>query len=594
MTRSFGFRKPLLAPEGEWLRLSRDLTVASEAMGRDDFIVKIAPGAAYGDDAYDEHGKLRDDAVQHPALTFPEQGIIEIDGTWLPDGPQDARPLEQGDRRKYPVAWGLLEHETAHANFSRWVLTAGTLSEQEACWYGAAKTLEEPRAERRQLALRPQAQPWLQAAATATVLADLKQDLDGDGDMAKADLARAACLVLGRIDAESLDPDADTAMLENLVRGVFGDDFEEMRAIWREALDADDEDASAMLALGKRWHELTGDDDGAGAGEAIPVPAGLLEALEGLAERSRDEASGQGRRDRERERLRKVMRDRGTENKAARDAEQQAADVFHANPDPSSDETDSPVTGYRNPTPQETARARSTRRALQNAYAPQKATARVTGQLPPGRLLSRAARQAQSQLDRGVPVTAEPFMFKDRRRVRVPPLKVAIVQDVSGSQDRAAEAAASGAWSLAKAAEGIVDAQVAMVTFGDAVHAVLGPKDKVPRVPVLQTPGGSHHLKEALAAVEGKLGLMRPGTARVLVILTDGMHEAMQLAVRDPALLRLAKAGVRVLWFVTDGEAGDRHVPRLREVRTVDQYRGDFAAIPEFICREAVKTLETR
>lgn len=609
MSRFFGEDSPV-QPEGEWLRISSEMTYACDEMtGRDDMLVKICPDAGYDARDYDRNGRPRKDARKHHGVTYLERGIIEIDSDLLPTSVKitDVHPLIKPNRRLYPVMWGVMAHESGHARQSMWLAAikkrqqAGKLSDDEKNWIGAALILEEARIEYGQLAFRPQDRTWLQASATALTLEEFREASEKGELNSKGQVARVAALILGRVDAGSIDPCAQTEKIQDLAREVYQDDFVKLRAIWLQALDVADDDGQAMLDLGRRWYELTGDngtDGRAGAEEsaaaAIAQALGdLIGQMESLAREAADEASGQGAQKRRSGRLEKAMRDLGQEHESARNARNEALRVFSARPDPHSTAGRShPVQGYRSPTTQEMSLARITRRALMAAYTPERAVTRTFATIPPGRLVMSRARQAAAQRAMGLPVTIEPVRRKERRRVEVPPLKVAIVQDVSGSQSQAAQAAASGAWSLAKATETITDAQVAMVTFGDAVHAVIGPRDKMPRVPVMATPSGSHHLHEALAAVEGELNLMRSGAARLLVILTDGIHEQAQIAARQADLTRLVKAGVKILWFVTDGRGdGMQYAPSIRGVRIFHEGMGKYDVIPKLITSEAVATL---
>jgi hypothetical protein len=168
---------------------------------------------------------------------------------------------------------------------------------------------------------------------------------------------------------------------------------------------------------------------------------------------------------------------------------------------------------------------------------------------------------------------------------------VGIVQDVSGSQSEAAAAAVSGAWSLAKAANDIPGAQVAMVSFGDDVHAIIKPFTKMTEVPVLHTNAGTYHFLDAVKTAEGELNLTRPGAARLLVILTDGDFMTGDHYGRDNALRRFTSFGVKILWVDTDGHGAylPAKMPGLRI--SSGAASGNYSAIPSVICHEAVNAL---
>lgn len=621
MTRYRVSRKPVVNPQGAWLQVSHEMTWAIEDIAdRDDLVVKIAPDAGYDDSAFDDKGNLimvpdREGNMvphgeQHPGVTFPQLGIVEINGKYVPEDvdPASMHPLMHSDHKRYPVVWGLLNHEGAHAAFSHWMDEADNrkLKGEQRKWLGAATILEESRIEKKQMDTKPQAQKWLQASGMNLAVEEVTKQIAEAKAMAKKDssiqidkpaIARAAALTLARIDAGSVIPDENTDDLEKLVRKHFGvKGYWEMRRIWEAAQATGDRDTDRMLDLGRQWYELTGDsgqDHQEGeSGISVELDAGQLgelgEALKKAAENARKEANGEADADRRKARIDLRVAKVKAEAEAQQEAKRQASGVFAG----VGDNYDHPVQSYREPTPQEMTLARVTRRALQAAYVPERAITRVNRQLPPGKLSVRLAQQEDAQRAAGLMPDAAPFVHKDRQHVPTPPLKVGIVQDVSGSQGGPAAAAASGAWSLAKATQMIEDAQVAMVTFGDAVHAIYKPGVKMPKVPVLSTDYGTRHFLAALQAVEGVLNLARQDSARLLVILTDGYLDRSDLDGRDAALKRLADLGVKILWMRTSG-SGDEYVPaRMHGVHVFDKASGNYEIIPKVITSEAVNALK--
>lgn len=638
MTRFRVSGKPLVKPQGEWLRVSHEMTWEIEDMTESEtWVVKISPDAGFDDSAF-EDGKLKlgpdgkPTGEQHPGVTFPSLGIIELNAKYLPDGvtPDTMSPLVRKDHARYPVIWGLAAHEAAHARFSKWMdeidrrARNGKLTQMERKYVGAATILEESRIEKKQMHTRPQDQVWLQASGTKLALEEVTAQMaeakellkearkeDESAHIQKAAIARAAALVLARIDAGSVEPDANTDSLTKLVEDTFGKkDSVKLRAIWTEAQRTGDEDADTMLKLGKRWYELTGDDGGAGGedGEEVSISVGmggsgdgdeesdqdgnaLGKALKGAADNAEKEANGESERERRQRRVAQVVDKRKLDANAAKEAKSLARATFAGK----GDNMSHPIRGYRAPTPSELNLARSTRRALQAAYLPEKAVTKTTRQLPPGRLSMRAVRQHDAQISVGQLPDAEPFTYKDRRHVSTPPLKVAIIQDVSGSQGAAAAAAASGAWSLAKAAQMISDATVAMVSFGDRVNAIIRPGEKLSQVPILQTPYGTDYFVDALKAVEGQLDLTRSGSARLVVVLTDGYFSGRDMQNRDAAIKRLTDTGVKFLWMVTDGSGEDPYVPAKNKlVHVFKDASGNFGIVPKVINVEAVNALKKR
>jgi hypothetical protein len=566
---------------GDWLTASSRFSghLIDALTGRQDVTVRIAPGAGH----------------KSPACFFPELAVIEVDGTRLGVDPASVQPDLISDRKRYPAFSGLLAHEAGHARHSAW-FTGGALSrdlsEEQLPWLAAALLLEEAREEKGQLDDRPQDQPFLQASATQIVAAEA-------GKIMKQGLSREmagnlAALILARIDAGSVVPGPFTDQVTAVVQQVFGDDYPDIEKIWREALTVADNDGDAMLDLGRRWCELTG----MGQETVIELSAeqarDLQKILDGLAQESDAEASGAAEQRRIGVRIREKGRQRQAEADRRRKAQDQAQRVFSANPVENDRRQLDVVRSWRPPQPAELALASRTRRSLLAACVPEKAVIPVRSDRPGGRLIAREARHAQAQADLGLAVTAQPFLRREREATVSPPLRVAIIQDVSGSQSAAAAAAAEGAWCLARAVWDIPRAQVAMLAFGNDVTAVVSPGQRLARVPQVSAESGSHHLNEALAAAEGRLMLLRRTDARLVVIITDGVFETTQLKVRDSSLARLAETGVRVLWLASDGQAHNdaKYLPRVPGVRVVTGARGDYQSLPETICDEAVRTLE--
>jgi hypothetical protein len=615
MTRYWATAKPPVRPMGEWLRVSHEMTWEGEDIAdRDDLIVKISPDAGYDDTAFHNGELIRDDegnpiGEQHPGVTFPKDGIIEVNANYLPEGmkPEDMHPEIRKDRENYPVIWGILTHEGAHAHYSKWMMEVnklaknGKIEQEQTPHIGAAVILEETRIERKQVDFRPQDQVWLQASGTHLALEEvsrmMKEAQAAGASLPKAAAARAAALVLARVDAGSVIPDDTTRNLQKLVDDTFGPDSQKLRRIWRDAQKTGDHDWKRMVALGKEWYELTGDAgddgeqitivcDGDGDGDGNSP---LEQILKEAAKAAKDEASGETERDRRRSRIANVVSKRRDEARAQKEAEQQARAVFAGKGDSSRH----PITGYRDPTPQEMTLARTTRRQLQAAYLPERAITKVARPLPPGRLSVRSVQQLEAQKQAGLMPDVEPFTYKDRQHVPTPPLKVGIIQDVSGSQSAAAAAAVSGAWSLAKATTMIADAEMAMVSFGDRVNAIFNPRQKLPKVPVLQTPYGTDYFLDALKAIEGELDMTRAGSARLIVILTDGYFSGRDHMGRDMAIKRLADMGVKFLWMVTDGgDDSDYYPAKMNGVHVYKEAAGHWDVVPKIINVEAVRALK--
>ena len=95
-----------------WEGFARALTdEATVIADRDDLLVTVAPGAGHG----------------APACFLPATATIELDATHLGElDPDTATPDQDSDRVRYRIGWGLLVHECAHAQHSRWDTCLGT------------------------------------------------------------------------------------------------------------------------------------------------------------------------------------------------------------------------------------------------------------------------------------------------------------------------------------------------------------------------------------------------------------------------------------------------------------------------------------
>ena len=89
----------LAAPAGDWKTLSAAMTAEVPAIAGRPVPVACAPGAGLGS----------------PACYLRDIPVIEVDGDLLEADPDDCDPAIPADRERYPVTWGALIHECAHA-----------------------------------------------------------------------------------------------------------------------------------------------------------------------------------------------------------------------------------------------------------------------------------------------------------------------------------------------------------------------------------------------------------------------------------------------------------------------------------------------
>jgi hypothetical protein len=165
----------------------------------------------------------------------------------------------------------------------------------------------------------------------------------------------------------------------------------------------------------------------------------------------------------------------------------------------------------------------------------------------------RGALAADAQRAAGALPTAEPFTRTTRIPVPTPPLRLGIACDVSGSMHRLAGPVASTAWILAHAAHHTtVPADTATVIFGNHVRPITRPGTAPTRVTEFTATDNYEDIPTAIDALDGALGLSRPGATRLLVIVSDGHFRADPRREGQQRIDRLGAAGCGVLWLITD------------------------------------------
>ncbi|WP_020663109.1 VWA domain-containing protein [Amycolatopsis benzoatilytica] len=525
-----------------WLTLSAAFGEEAPAIAaRDDLVVTVAPGAGHG----------------APACFFPDFATIEIDGSYMDKGvdPATVAPHRVGDRNRYRTAWGLLTHECGHACHSAWRAP----DDAPPGAVEAADLLEESRSEAAQVRRRPDDRYWLRASVTNLILADTKaNDPAAAPKMTHRDAARSAALLLARVDGGILNR-REVASVERVVRDVLGTDtLAELRTIWRAAHRTADDNADAMIELGRRWCETLGADPN----EPPPAPSAAPAAVNGSGTPSplanaitRTVAaigSAVAAEPAPTDPATQAMAARAADDQARQQAQTAANAVFGAGNgyDPAARH----VRGARAPRTTEQTAARHLARALTTAGHRDRTAAKTRSTVPPGRLRMRGAMTADAQRAAGAIPTAEPFTRTTRSAVPAPPLRLGIVCDVTDSMRAFTAPAASAAWILAHAARHTaVPATTATVLFGAGiVTPVTRPGTTPAKVTEFGTRIGGHVIDTAINALDGALDLSRPTAARLLVIISDGDFEAENRKRGQKLLDRLRDSGCAVLWLSPD------------------------------------------
>ncbi|GAB7185679.1 hypothetical protein ATKI12_5510 [Kitasatospora sp. Ki12] len=531
-----------------WLRVGAELGDRLVALsGRQDLLVTCRPGTRSG----------------APAAFYPGLAEIEFDsGLFAPLQPHEVHPRIVGDEERYPAAWGVLVHEAAHAAHSVWRQPAGA----DPRVVEAALLLEESRAEGAHLIRRPTDRTYLRTSARTLVMPDIANPTLQGAEHA----ASVAALILGRRDAGILDA-GETRAVADLCEQVLGADLlATLTRIWNAAHRCADHDAATMLAHAREWCDALDT-----AAPALPVPEDLTDLLSGAvvvvmdsmdANDAADLAAQVAATNAVAAQAKAQAKDRAQQADRRRQAAATARSVFNSrgttvSPDGTPVPYGNPITGTRKPTAAEQTAAARLSRALRAAAYRERTEERTTSPTPPGRLNMGRALARDAQRAAGSIPTAEPFTQTRRRNSPTPPLRVGIAVDVSGSMSAACKPVASAAWIVARAAALTdPDSRTATIAYDMNLTALTRPTHQAPdRVTTFDANGGNHNLGDAIDALDHGLDLSRPGTGRLLVIVTDAHYTGNETAQAVTRIKRLTAAGCAVLQLTLTAES--RHLP---------------------------------
>ncbi|GGM28933.1 hypothetical protein GCM10011608_12070 [Micromonospora sonchi] len=446
-----------------------------------------------------------------PGFSYPTAAEIHIDADLIAD-PTIADPRRPAHRSKVPVAYGVLLHECAHVIHSTW----NPPPDVPPVVREAALLLEESRVESRYRDTRPRDRRWLRRAITHIIdPADTPTDTLWSA-------AYAAGLLLARVDAKILYP-ADVRTPRRMITKVLGRKLlNGLRGIWREAQTVGDTDTARMIDLGERWCRLLGIDPTASpdlpADDAVTstIAAAIAAALDAILHNPADtpEPRSGGPR----------------------------TDVPGIRVD-----TDVPITwAERAPADAERHAANRLTALLRRARHREPARTREPSTAPPGRLRTCAAVTLAAQRASGASPTAQPWQRTVRRPVPDPELTVGILIDASGSMTDFAKPMSSAAWIVAQAATR-AGATTATLAYGDRITVLIPPGRRPTTVRDMHADAGTERFVEACAEAERLLHLSTPGTARLLVVVSDGHYVNPDES--QATITRLHHTGCAVLWL---------------------------------------------
>lgn len=527
-----------------WLAVSAQLSgEAAEIAGRDDLVVSVQPTTRSG----------------AKGTFYPHEAGIELEcGLFAGIDPATIDAADPADRERYAAAWGVFCHEAGgHAAHSAWDVPHGA----EHAAAQVAVMLEESRCEAALVDRRPGDAKWLRASAATLILPNIDP---APGEATPWAAAYAAGLILARTDAGILEPE-DTATLQAHVAEILGEEvLEDLRAIWTAARECGDDDAETMIDLGREWCDLVGVDcDSPAPGLGIPGPDGepgpLAEAVGEVMAAIAARIAADDELEAEIIALASAAAaERATEAAVLARTSRAAATLFGTDSEPRRRRrAKSPISGTRTPYPAEVAAAAQLARALKAAAYRERTETVTHSATPPGRLSMRGALARDAQKAAGAIPTATPWVHTSRRHQPSPPLRAGIAVDISGSMGAFAEPVASAAWITSRAvALTNPDSMTATVAFGDAVTPITRPGTNPRAVTEFQARDGDEKVCAAIDALDGALGLARPGAARLLVIVSDGVFVTHgERAGAQARVDRLIASGCAVLWLALYGHA---------------------------------------
>lgn len=573
-------------PRGQWAKLSGALTKIFPELTsgkRYDIICQCSPGITPDDS---------------PACIYQPTATVYIDGKYLPPGMRGMRRYDlstEEERRNIAPVMGLAAHEAAHGGHTKWTRKVDERKIVDGRVLAAALVLEESRIEYLHAKERPQDQEWLHA--TSLIL-----DIQGHRKIAEKDRDRSwaisvMAMIYARLDAGILSNpetkyyiDAATVILGTLA-------VSKLREIWKEAFETADNDKVKMLELGRRWVEVTtpvgprtsaagllGGHCGIGKKMAFPaesdpiVVPGIMEPLDIPKE------------------LLEAMA------KASKDAADKMKGRIPVKDMPTDDSLEGGVTGWRDPTADEKGAARKLAAALKAARFRERTAMPVARKTPPGRLRIREAMAGRAAEAAGAVSDAMPYKTAHYHTNPAPPVKAGVCIDISGSMELAASASAIAGWMIAYGIHKLPGSRYAQVTYADRkVRPVVYPghaPNKVPEVEVYEA--GDECVGDAVATLDGLLGLSIPGAARLLVIISDyQVTQSGQAAKAGQLIKRLLATGCHVLWITPEPRdsywevpPGHLYYPLPSQIPGVRWCSADGTDIIPIIGREVVDTLK--
>lgn len=541
----------------EWLAVGSQIgELVNTWAGRSDIVAYVGPGA--GGPA---------PACFNPPLAEVEVNVDVAFGS-------GTSPETIGDLRKrdtlfdWPKGAGAIFHEALHARYSRFNLekAAEALTKHE---YNALTSLEESRIEHHGVVNFPHNRVFLRACALEIVLHDINASADEHLTHGVRAVAGLAALTCARADAGSLDH-GDVEEIKTIVIEFLGEDvYNSLRSIWLRFQAHDNHtNPTELYELAREWEKLLADlatergepetpQPGGPGSDVIVIVDGVIEEIKEALEEAAGEvaiASNDEVQDQEQKEDWKEVVD--TRSKAARqqkDHKQVADQVFSKTTAEMGDTNGSRsrLAEVRDPLPAERAAAVKIANLLERAKYRERDEHEITSILPPGRLRTRAMVQEAAYRAQGSMMHAQPWKRTVRKHTDDPTLKIGVMVDISGSMGSAMNPMAVTAWAMSEAGRR-VQAQTAMVYYGEDVFPTLKPGQHLDKVNVYTAPDGTEKFDKAFKALDGSLNLLHGSGARLLVVVSDGCYTDTEVEKARAWVRECDKEGVAVVWLPFD------------------------------------------
>ena len=541
----------------EWLPVGAQIgSLVNTWAGRSDIVAYVGPGAG----------------GPTPACFNPPVAEVEVNvdiafgsGT----SPETIGDLRERDTLfDWPKAAGAIFHEALHARYSRYNLEKA-LEELSMNEYRALMSLEESRIEHHGVVNFPANRVFLRACALEIVLHDINASADehlAHGVRAVAGLAALTC---ARADAGSLDH-KDVEEIKTIIIDFLGNEvYASLRDIWVRFQAHDNHtDPRNLYDLAREWEKLLADlavergepekpTPGGPGSEILVIVDGIIEDIkEALDEAAGDVAIAVGDEvedQEQKEDWQKVVDMRSQAASQQKEHKKVANDVFAKTTGEmeATKGSRSRLAEIRDPLPSERAAAVKIANLLERAKYRERDEHEIASILPPGRLRTRAMVQEAAYRAQGSMQHAQPWKRTVRKHTDDPTLKIGVMVDISGSMASAMNPMAVTAWAMSEAGRR-VQAQTAMVYYGEDVFPTLKPGQHLDKVNVYTAPDGTEKFDKAFKALDGGLNLLAGSGARLLVIVSDGCYTDAEREHATKWVRECDKAGVAILWLPFD------------------------------------------